>query len=46
MKSFKELEPGIKIMPEKKFIGRRMKMSFSLDTTHELWLSFMPGRKI
>jgi len=36
MKSFKELEPEIKILPEKKFIGKRMKISFSENRTYEL----------
>ena len=30
---------------EKKFIGKRLKMSFSDNKTFELWSSFMPRRK-
>ncbi len=33
------------IIPEKKLIGKRAKMSFSNDKTRELWQSFMPQRK-
>lgn len=39
------MEPQFRILPEKKLIGRRMKMSFSNNKTAELWHSFMPYRK-
>jgi AraC family transcriptional regulator len=39
------LEPRIEILPEKKFVGKRIKMSFSNNQTHELWKSFMPLRR-
>ena len=37
--------PRIEILPEKKFVGKRIKMSFSNNQTHELWKSFMPSRR-
>jgi AraC family transcriptional regulator len=39
------LGPRIEILPEKKFVGKRIKMSFSNNQTHELWKSFMPSRR-
>jgi AraC family transcriptional regulator len=33
------------MLSEKKFVGKRIKMSFSDNKTHELWRSFMPGRR-
>ena len=39
------MEPRIETLPEKKFIGKRIKMSFSDNKTHELWRSYMPGRR-
>jgi AraC family transcriptional regulator len=39
------MEPRIKILPEKKLIGKRMKMTFSNNKTGELWKSFMQRRK-
>lgn len=39
------MNPDIKILPEKKLIGKRIKMSFGDNKTHELWKSFMPKRK-
>jgi AraC family transcriptional regulator len=39
------MTPDIKILPEKKIIGKRMKMALSANKTHELWRSFMPARK-
>jgi AraC family transcriptional regulator len=39
------LEPRIEILPEKKFVGKRIKMSFSNNKTWELWRSFMPVRR-
>ncbi len=34
----------IATLPEKKLVGNRMKMSFTHNTTGELWRSFMPIR--
>ena len=34
--------PEIKILPEKKLVGKRMLMSFSNNGTGDLWRSFMP----
>jgi len=39
------MEPQIKILTEKKFLGKRRIMSFSDNKTAELWKSFMPRRK-
>ena len=36
--------PRIEILPGKKFIGKRMMMSFTRNRTHDLWRSFMPDR--
>jgi AraC family transcriptional regulator len=33
------------MLSEKKFVGKRIKMSFSENKTHELWRSFMSGRR-
>ncbi len=38
------MKPDIKILPEKKLIGKRMEMSFAENKTHELWRNFMPRR--
>lgn len=38
------MDPSIRLLTEKKFIGKRMRMSFSDNKTGELWRSFMPGR--
>jgi AraC family transcriptional regulator len=35
----------IEILPSKKFIGKHLRMSFSVNRTMELWKSFMPERK-
>jgi AraC family transcriptional regulator len=37
--------PRIEILTEKKFIGRRLLMSFANNKTFELWRSFMQRRK-
>jgi AraC family transcriptional regulator len=37
--------PEIKILSEKKLIGKRMIMSFADNKTFEMWKSFMPRRK-
>lgn len=39
------MNPRIEILPEKKLIGKRIKMTFADNKTHELWKSFMPRRK-
>jgi len=39
------MQPRIYILPEKKLVGKRLKMSFSGNKTGELWRSFMAGRK-
>ena len=39
------MTPKIKILPEKKLIGQRIRMSLSNDKTPELWRGFMPRRK-
>jgi AraC family transcriptional regulator len=38
-------EPRIEILPEKKLVGKSMKMSLANNKTFELWQSFMPRRK-
>lgn len=38
-------QPRIEILPENKFVGKRIIMSFSDDKTHQLWSSFMPRRR-
>jgi AraC family transcriptional regulator len=35
----------IEILDEKKLVGKRVQMSFAINTTKELWQSFMPGLK-
>lgn len=39
------MNPIIKIVPEKKLIGKRIKMTLADNKTFELWKSFMPRRK-
>jgi len=39
------MEPRIKTLPEKNFIGKRLTMSFTNNKTYEPWSSFMPKRK-
>ncbi|HLO81343.1 MAG TPA: GyrI-like domain-containing protein [Chitinophagaceae bacterium] len=38
------IEPEIRIIGEKKLVGKRMSMSLAADKTHLLWKSFMPLR--
>jgi len=38
------MEPRIETIPDKKLIGKRLKMTISNDRTYELWHSFMPVR--
>jgi AraC family transcriptional regulator len=39
------MDPVIKILPKKKLIGKRIKMTLADNKTLELWKSFMPRRK-
>jgi AraC family transcriptional regulator len=39
------MQPGIKILPEMKMVGKRVSMTLSDDKTKQLWQSFMPKRK-
>ncbi|WP_460634888.1 GyrI-like domain-containing protein [Larkinella harenae] len=39
------MTPRIEILPEKKLVGKRLRMSVANDRTGELWRSFMPRRK-
>jgi AraC family transcriptional regulator len=39
------MNPIIKILPDKKLIGKRIKMSLADNKTTELWKSFMPRRR-
>lgn len=39
------MNPRIEIVPEKKFVGKRLTMSFSDNKTPELWRRFMPRRR-
>ncbi|MDP4185490.1 MAG: GyrI-like domain-containing protein [Bacteroidota bacterium] len=39
------MDPRIEIIPEKKLIGKRLRMSLSNNKTYDLWHSFMPNRK-
>lgn len=39
------IKPKIETLPEKKLIGKHLKMSLSENRTFELWRSFMPLRK-
>jgi AraC family transcriptional regulator len=37
--------PQIKMISEKKLVGKRLRMSLATNRTFELWRSFMPERK-
>ena len=39
------MEAQIKILTEKKLIGKHINMSFMENKTFQLWNSFMPERK-
>ena len=39
------MKPRIEILPEKKFIGKKVRMSFLNNKSYDLWKSFMPYRK-
>lgn len=39
------MKPEIRVLSEKKLVGRRMNMSFSDNKTGLLWKGFMSGRK-
>jgi AraC family transcriptional regulator len=41
---FEIMTPSIKISPEKKLIGKRLKMTYAENKTFELWSNFMPRR--
>jgi AraC family transcriptional regulator len=38
-------EPFIKILTERKLVGKKLTMTYSQNRTYELWRSFMPERK-
>lgn len=40
-----KIQPQIKILPQKKLVGKSLRMSLSDNKTAELWRSFMPERK-
>jgi AraC family transcriptional regulator len=37
--------PRIETLSRKKLLGKRLRMSFAINKTYELWQSFMPFRK-
>jgi len=39
------MEPRMEVLPEKKFVGKRLMMSFADNKTFELWSGLMPRRK-
>ena len=39
-----QVQPTIRILSEKKLIGKQLTMSFAKNTTGELWKSFLPRR--
>ena len=39
------MHPRIEILPEKKLIGKRIRMNMAENKTFELWNGFMPRRK-
>ena len=39
------MEPTIETIAEKKLVGKRIRTSFSVNRTFELWSNFMPRRK-
>jgi len=40
------MQPEIKLLNEKKLVGKRIRMSLSNDKTAALWKSFMPQRSL
>jgi len=40
------MQPRIEILPEKKLVGKSLRMSLANNKTAELWRSFMPERKL
>jgi AraC family transcriptional regulator len=38
-------QPEFRTLPQKKLVGRKMRMSFAGNKTSELWRSFMPRRQ-
>lgn len=43
--SIYNMKPEIRVLSEKRLVGKRMVMSFSENRTGELWQGFMPRRK-
>ncbi len=39
------MEPRLETIAEKKLVGKRIRTSFSVNRTFELWSNFMPRRK-
>lgn len=39
------MQPRIATLPQKRFVGKQLSMSFGDNRTFELWQSFMPQRK-
>lgn len=46
MKQNNNTQPRIKVLSEKKLVGKSLKMSLATNKTSELWKSFMPKRKM
>ena len=40
------MQPRIELLPEKKLVGKSLRMSLANNKTAELWRSFMPQRKM
>mgnify|MGYP001823959607 CR=1 FL=1 len=40
------MQPRIETLPEKKLVGKSLRMSLANNRTNELWKSFMPKRKL
>lgn len=40
------MQPRIELLPEKKLVGKSLRMSLANNKTPELWRSFMPERKM
>jgi len=40
-----KMQPRIEILPEKKLVGKSIKMSLANNKTNELWSSFMPKKR-
>lgn len=46
MNQINKMQPRIETLPEKKLVGKSLRMSSANNRTAELWRSFMPGRKM